>query len=270
MSRYVSLDLLQDPDVIPREAEVAAEPDVEAVKPECPVASLSDRCIAAALDTIFLLAIFAVIDTWILLTWSLPGKAELNVTTAALLISATLDAAIFFAYFWFLEASLGFTLGKAMLGIRVQWKPDRTSHRSALGASATRNLLRLVDGLGFYLVGLVIASCSGLHQRLGDIFAGTVVVAPTLKPWTKALAIVLWVAALAGSVCAVPRICKGSYDVHRLPYLGRIVIHLGRTDNSVYARTARFRIEVQQNDSQVTPHAVTRNASAPASLAASN
>jgi len=264
MSRYVSLNLDEEAHVTPN------EPDLAPVKADCPVASLSARCISFVLDTIFLLAVFAVIDTWASLTWSLQSNRELNVTTASLLISATLNAAIFFAYFWLLEASLGSTLGKAMVGIRVQWKPDRKYARSALAASAIRNLLRMVDGLGFYLVGLVVASCSSLRRRLGDICAGTVVVSGP-KAWTKALAIVLWVAALTGSGWAVPRICKRSHGVHRLPFLGRTVVQLGRTDESVYIKVARFRIEAQRNDNQVTPNAVTRNpAAVPAPLVASD
>jgi hypothetical protein len=129
----------------------------------------------------------------------------------------------------------------------------------------------MVDGLGFYLVGLVVASCSSLRQRVGDICAGTVVVAPKPKAWTKALAIVLWIAALAGCGWAVPRLCTGDHGVHHLPYLGHIVVQLGRTDNSAYVRVARFKIEVERNDNQFTSHAVTRNAaSSPVPLAASD
>ena len=90
----------------------------------------------------------------------------------ALLIALALNSGISFAYVWLLEASFGFTLGKAMVGIRV----TRTTGRNAFAASAIRNLLRRVDGLGFYLVGVLVASCSRFRQRLGDICAGTAVV----------------------------------------------------------------------------------------------
>jgi len=252
MSRYVSLGLLEVAGVTPD------EPDVTLADAACPVATLSDRCIAVVLDTIVLLAVFALVDSWAFLQWSVPAGAELNLTRGSLLISATLNAVIFFAYFWLLEAGPGATLGKAMIGIRVQWKPDGNCRRGALAASATRNLLRMVDGLGFYLVGLVVASCSRLHQRVGDLYAGTVVVAPKPKVWTKALAIVLWMAVLAGSGWAVPRICAGTHG-HRLPYLDQAVAQIGRTDNSAYLRVARFKIEVQRSD-QLAPHAATRDA----------
>jgi uncharacterized RDD family membrane protein YckC len=265
MNRHVSLGLLEVAGVTPN------EPDVVPAGAACPVATLGDRCIAVVLDTIVLLAVFAVVDTWAVLRWSVPARAELNLTSASLLISATLNTVIFFVYVWLLEAGFGATLGKAMVGIRVQWKLHENYERSALAASAIRNLLRMVDGLGFYLLGLVVASCSRLRQRIGDICAGTVVVAPELKWWTKALAIVLWMAALAGSGWAGPRIYARNHGVHRLPHLGQVVVQLGRTDTSAYVRVARFKIEVERNDNQFTSHAVTRNAaSSPVPLAASD
>jgi uncharacterized RDD family membrane protein YckC len=264
MNRYISLGLLEEAGVTPN------EPDVAPAGAACPVATLGDRCLAVVLDTIVLLAVFAVVDTWAFLRWSVPARAELNLTSASLLISATLNAVIFFVYLWLLEAAFGATLGKAMVGIRVQWELHGNYKRGALAASAIRNLLRVVDGLGFYLVGLVVASCSRLRQRVGDICAGTVVVAPELNAWTKALAIALWMGALAGSGWAVPRICAGNHGAHRLPYLGQVVAQLGRTDNSAYVRVARFKIEVQRNDDQFAPHAATRAASAPVPLAGSD
>jgi uncharacterized RDD family membrane protein YckC len=222
----------------------------------CQLASLGDRCIAVVLDTIVLLAIFAVVDTWALLRWSVPGRNEWNLTSASLLISATLNAVIFFAYVWLLEAGFGATLGKAIVGIRVLGNDDR----SALSASAIRNLLRMVDGLGFYLLGLMVASCSRLRQRLGDICAGTVVVAPELKAWPKALAIVFWMATLGGAGWAVPRVCARNLGMHRLPHLGQIVVRLGRTDNSAYVRVVHFKIAVQYTDDQFGPPMATQNA----------
>jgi uncharacterized RDD family membrane protein YckC len=215
---------------------------------DVPVATLGDRCLAVLLDSIVLVAAFAVVDTWAFLRWSVPARGELSFTSASVLVSAALNAGIFFVYVWLLEAAFGATLGKAMVGIRVLGNGER----GALAASAIRNLLRAVDGLGFYLIGLMVASCSRLRRRVGDICAGTVVVAPRLNAGIRALAIVLWLAALAGAGWAVPRICSRGHGLHRLPYLGRVVAHLGRTDSTAYLRVARFKIEVQRIDE--TPH----------------
>ncbi len=210
--------------------------------PGCPVATLGDRCIAIVLDAVVLSALFAVVDMWAFLRWSVPASAAWNITAASVLISVTLDIVIFFAYLWLLEAGFGATLGKAMVGIRILGDNER----SALATSAIRNLLRIVDGLGFYLVGFLVASCSRMRQRIGDLCAGTVVVAPEVKGWTKALASFLWLAVLVGAGWVLPRIHANS-GVHRIPYLRRVVVQMGDTDNSAYLRIANFKIEVQRN-----------------------
>jgi uncharacterized RDD family membrane protein YckC len=71
-------------------------------------------------------------------------------------------------------ASGGRTPGKRWTGLRVL-----TADGTAVGpgSSIVRNLLRLVDAIpGPYLVGIVLVSVTGRHQRLGDLVAGTVVV----------------------------------------------------------------------------------------------
>lgn len=261
MSRYVSLDLLDKP------GEISNQPD-EPTGSICPVASLSHRCIAVLLDTTLLFAIFAMVDTWALLRWSLPATGELSITKASLLISTILDAAILFLYLWLLEAAFGATLGKAIVGIRVTWKPQGNHQRSALRASAIRNLLRVVDGVGFYLIGLITASCSRVRQRVGDLCAGTVVVASETSGWTKGFVILLWVSALAGSSWAIPHLYARDHGVHRVPYFGQVVARLNRTDNSISITAARFKLELQRKNNEFASH--TSPASAPIAVARSN
>lgn len=76
-------------------------------------------------------------------------------------------------YYIACEAATGATLGKRMVGIRVV---AEDGDRVTVGASVVRNLLRLVDGLFFYLVGFLIALTSTRRQRLGDRAAHTIVV----------------------------------------------------------------------------------------------
>jgi uncharacterized RDD family membrane protein YckC len=82
--------------------------------------------------------------------------------------------AIGIGYYIVLEAQFGATLGKRILGLKVvklegggpiDWQ-----------ASTVRNLLRLVDGFFFYLVGAIVVWTSAKKQRLGDKVAGTVIV----------------------------------------------------------------------------------------------
>jgi uncharacterized RDD family membrane protein YckC len=77
------------------------------------------------------------------------------------------------AYYIVCESASGMTLGKRIVGIRVV---DEDGRHPTFGAALARNLLRVVDGFLFYLVGGLIALASPLGQRLGDRVAHTVVV----------------------------------------------------------------------------------------------
>ena len=81
--------------------------------------------------------------------------------------------ALFLGYYIPCEALAGLTLGKRMVGIRVVG--DDGEH-VGLNAAVIRNMLRLVDGLFFYLVGALFALSSSRGRRLGDHIAGTLVV----------------------------------------------------------------------------------------------
>jgi hypothetical protein len=156
------------------------------------------------------------VDAWAFMRWGIVDGAELKLTLAAVLITQSLNATTFFLYLWLLEAIFGATLGKTMVGIRVV----QTTERNPLAALAIRNLLRVVDGLAFHLVGAIVAGCSKMHRRLGDICAGTVVIEEHLGYWVKIAAIALWTAVLAGAVWSVPRICETNAAPFSLPESG--------------------------------------------------
>jgi uncharacterized RDD family membrane protein YckC len=80
---------------------------------------------------------------------------------------------LFIAYHVVCEGVTGQTLGKRVVGIRVV---DEEGARIGWGASFVRNILRLVDGLFFYLIGAFFASSSPKGQRIGDRAAHTLVV----------------------------------------------------------------------------------------------
>ena len=204
------------------------------------MASLGDRFIAFALDTLALFGVFTIVDAWVFMRWGTVDGTELKLTSASLLIAGILNAVILFAYGWLLETGFGATLGKAMVGIRVV----RTTHRNPFAALAIRNALRIVDGLGFYLVGVLVASCSNLRQRLGDICADTAVVEEEFGYPVKILAMVLWVGTLAGAGWAVPRICSENIAVQH-KYLNHVLVQVGRAGDSAYFRVAGLRIDVQ-------------------------
>lgn len=74
-------------------------------------------------------------------------------------------------YFVVMEAAFGATLGKYLLGLRVQ---NADGNGVGIGAALVRNFVRIVDVC--CLVGAVFIWSSTRRQRLGDLLAGTVVV----------------------------------------------------------------------------------------------
>jgi uncharacterized RDD family membrane protein YckC len=77
------------------------------------------------------------------------------------------------AYYVVMEVQTGGTLGKMALGMKVV-KEDGA--KLDWGASLIRNILRIVDGFFFYLVGAIVVWTSKKRQRLGDMVAHTLVV----------------------------------------------------------------------------------------------
>jgi hypothetical protein len=184
------------------------------------------------------------VDAWAVTRWSTFDETELQLTAASLLIALTLNSTILFLYGWLMEAVCGATLGKALVGIRVA--RTATAQRSPLSASAVRNVLRIVDGFGLYVVGTVVAGCSGARQRIGDIFAQTAVIEDSFGTSIRIVAIVLWTASLAGAGWAVPRICSANYTAPS-GHPSQAIIRIGKTRNSAYVRIAGFTADVHSS-----------------------
>ena len=204
------------------------------------LASLGDRFIALMLDSVVVLFACVLIDMWALLKWGIVAGGELRVTVAALLIGGSLNLLLAFLYIWLLEASLGSTLGKAMVGIGVV----NNSGRSAISASAIRNLLRVVDGVGFYLIGTLVASCSKFRRRIGDLCAGTYVIEGNLSELMRAAAVLVWLALLGGGVWSLPRLYARPKPTQPPKHFAQVVLEVGHGDKSVYMKLPSRRIEL--------------------------
>lgn len=188
---------LSAPAITPQEA-----PQQE---PGRPLASLGDRFLAVALDSLLIIALFAALGMAVARRFGgiTAGGFSFEGTPAAISIGATLLGA--FLYYWLSEGLFGATLGKAMLGLRIQSK-DRPA--CALRPSLTRNLLRLIDALGVYLVGFLIAILSKHRQRLGDHAAGTIVTTTAIGPLARSSLAILWALCFFGGLA-------GAYLLHR-------------------------------------------------------
>lgn len=235
--------LLEESGVV-EPAEIAAPKPVRAARVrnygQYQFARLGDRFIAFVLDLAVLFGLFAVVDAWVFMRWGMVSATELQLTTASLLIAITSNTLILFLYGWLMEALCGATLGKAIIGIRVVG----TTARGPFRACALRNALRIVDGLGFYLVGTVSAACSEVRQRLGDIFAQTAVIEEGFGRVLRVTALVLWVGILAGAGWAVPRICASNKALET-PFLGQVIVRVGKSGNSAYFKVASLSVDVQ-------------------------
>ncbi len=88
---------------------------------------------------------------------------------------------IYWGYFLLFEMWLnGQTPGKRYMRIRVVQQEGRAVTFDAL---AVRNLLRAVDGLGFYAVAGIAMFLTKKVQRLGDLAAGTVVISEEIPDY---------------------------------------------------------------------------------------
>jgi uncharacterized RDD family membrane protein YckC len=94
------------------------------------------------------------------------GKSLTGVSAILLMIGMA-------AYWIVPEWLFGATLGKWMCDLSVV---KRSGNPITLGQAIQRNLARIVDAVFFYLVGFIVARNNPRAQRVGDLWAKTMVV----------------------------------------------------------------------------------------------
>jgi len=119
---------------------------------------------AAVIDHVLVWMVFliAVRLFWSSFIYSSAGYAQFAAFMAFALV-----------YFWLFEGLLSATPGKMAMRIRVS--PEKGSGMD-ITKSLIRNALRVVDCIGFYLVGAIFFWSSRKGKRLGDIAAKTIVI----------------------------------------------------------------------------------------------
>jgi uncharacterized RDD family membrane protein YckC len=167
------------------------------------IARIGDRVVATILDQIalsplFFLAIFAI---------GIKNGEQFENGTMNLQGGEALSA--FFLMFIFgmtyqitAEALFAGTLGKHMMGIQV-----RSTLRNPISAfqSTVRNLFRMIDVIGLYLLGFLVAISSKNNQRIGDLAAGTMVVEAKTDRKFATIMWVLWMVISTGGLLLLTR-----------------------------------------------------------------
>jgi len=139
---------------------------------ELELAGVGSRIAAAACDAVLLGVLSFALGLG--LAALLTGRESAGAWSTLVAVLAVLALfLLFWGYFLLFEAlNHGRTPGKRLMGIRVVMD---TGHPITFAAAAVRNLIRVVDGLPFGLVGLAFVLFHPQNKRLGDIVAGTVV-----------------------------------------------------------------------------------------------
>ncbi|MEO7041091.1 MAG: stage II sporulation protein M [Gemmatimonadaceae bacterium] len=148
------------------------------------VAGIGSRGAAAAIDSIISLLALIVLGVVAGVAASYSGITLGNVSPSAAWVMAAYVIAQFvvtWGYYVVFEGIWdGQTPGKRFMHLRVV---RDGGFSVTFAASAVRNLLRVIDALGVYLVGIIVAMLNGSRKRLGDIVAGTFVIKEErLKP----------------------------------------------------------------------------------------
>jgi uncharacterized RDD family membrane protein YckC len=122
---------------------------------------LFERIIATVIDLLVMIPLVATI------------AAILGVGTQSEAVFVSIILVGYFSYYIVPEWLYGRTLGKQLLGIIVLRSDGRVP---SLEQAVLRNLLRIIDGAGGYLFGLLVILFTNKNQRVGDLLSGTVVV----------------------------------------------------------------------------------------------
>lgn len=146
----------------------------EQISLEYPLAGLGSRFLALVLDSLLQGALVLVV--FLVMILLMPGIDKVSPEGAKWLIAVWIFVGflLYWGYFALFETIWkGQTPGKRVLGLRVI-----KENGGSIGASEamSRNLLRAIDSLGGYAVGILTIFLNKQNKRLGDYVAGTVVV----------------------------------------------------------------------------------------------
>jgi uncharacterized RDD family membrane protein YckC len=155
----------------PKSTGPAAATATASAAPE--YAGLGRRFVAHLIDGFLCLIAYLIIGSMVASRTGGLTDEGFSMEGAPALVVILLAFIVTLGYFAVLESSSsGKTLGKLIAGIRVA---DIGGGKASFNQALMRNILRLIDGLVFYIVGIILILRSDRKQRLGDRVARTVV-----------------------------------------------------------------------------------------------
>jgi len=134
---------------------------------------IKSRAVAQIFDAIILAAVSIFLGYGVAFLVGSATETGLYMEGVTTAVWFTLSILVGIIYFTFFEAHTGQTFGKMIVGIKVIHEDGSNLNYSS---SFVRNFLRVIDGLIFYMIGIVFIIRSNKKQRLGDKIAKTVVV----------------------------------------------------------------------------------------------
>ena len=164
------------------------------------LASVGDRLIALMFDRIVVFSIVLVVSAWAMDHWK--GYTFTSIVWGAAAIAGGLILAVFL-YHFISEAAFMTTLGKAAMGLHLGLEGSR----GRMAGTAIRNALRIIDGLGFYLVGFLFATFTNRRQRVGDLLGKTVVLEWPIARGGRVAIMLLVIIILAAALWLSTSIC---------------------------------------------------------------
>lgn len=140
-------------------------------------ATVGSRTAAIIIDQIILMIAIGILAVPLGISATLfsgaQGFMNFAPNTAFIGTLVALNFVVWIVYFTYFEGTSGQTLGKKALGIKVV-KENRK--KLTYGDALIRTILRIIDSVGIYILGLIVIVVSEKKQRIGDLAAHTIVV----------------------------------------------------------------------------------------------
>ena len=180
-------------------ADTPQRPQRKVAEPAESLATVGDRALALLFDRGVIVAVMIV-----LVAWQTARDGAIDPRSRWIAGSGiAIFAAAVFLYHFLLEAAFRTTLGKAMMGLRVQ----TSDRRGRVVAAALRNVLRIADAQILYLIGFLSAVFTRQRQRIGDIAAGTVVMERRNNARLRGGMMLLWLVIVVGALLTARSLC---------------------------------------------------------------